>query len=45
MRQYQITWSPLAEESYLNTLSQILRSGPSKKLKNLRQKLKASWTD
>lgn len=24
MRQYQIIWSPLAEESYLNTLSQIL---------------------
>ncbi len=24
MRQYQIIWSPLAKESYLNTLSQIL---------------------
>jgi len=24
MRQYQVIWSPLAEETYLNTLSQIL---------------------
>jgi hypothetical protein len=39
MKQYQISWSPLAEESYLNTLSQILEKWTIKEAEDFEKKV------
>lgn len=39
MRQYQISWSPLAEESYLKTLAQILEKWTIKEAEEFEEKV------
>lgn len=39
MKQYRISWSPLAEESYLNTLSQILEKWTIKEAEDFESKV------
>ncbi|MBD3183540.1 hypothetical protein GF312_14695 [Candidatus Poribacteria bacterium] len=39
MKQYQIFWSPLAEESYLNTLTQILEKWTIKEAEDFEAKV------
>ena len=41
MKQYLISWSPLAEESYLNTLSQILERWTIKEAKDFEAKVES----
>lgn len=41
MRQYQIIWSPLAEESYLNTLSHILEKWTIKEAEDFEAKVES----
>lgn len=41
MKQYHISWSPLAEETYLNTLSQILERWTIKEAEDFEAKVES----
>ncbi len=41
MKQYQISWSPQAEETYLNTLSQILEKWTVKEAEDFESKVES----